>query len=92
MVIAAAVLVLLGVFITVVSLSGGHGADVAPAPTEAAAPEASSTPEPTPDATAQTPADTSAQQAARQALRRDGFPMLRWEVDKFTVGADGRMR
>ena len=99
MLLAAAALVLLGLVIAILSLSHKSEPAEAPAPAETAAPaettaapEATATPEPTPDATDQAPADTSAQQTARQILRRDGFPMLRWEVDKFSFGADGRMR
>ena len=100
----AAAIVLLGAVILIAALSRGPAeaspeAAGGPAPTDAAAspgttsaPESSGTPEPTPDATARVPADTSAQQAARQTLRRDGFPMLCWDPDQFSAGADGRMR
>ena len=37
------------------------------------------------------PADTSAELALRAAEKRDGFPMLRWDVERFTTGSDGRM-
>ena len=94
--IAAAALLLLFAVILIAALTRSPKTEEPSAPTAdaPAIPEASgspATPEPTPDATAQTPADTSAERAARQALRRDGFPMLRWEVDKFSAAADGRM-
>ena len=37
------------------------------------------------------PADTSGELALRAAARRDGFPMLRWDVQRFSSGSDGRM-
>ena len=96
--IAAAAVVLLGVIILIAALSREPEKEETPAAetipameTAAETNDPASSPAPTPDATAQVPADTSAQRAARQALRRDGFPMLRWEVEKFS-SADGRMR
>ncbi|MBO6039609.1 MAG: Lyzozyme M1 (1,4-beta-N-acetylmuramidase) [Oscillospiraceae bacterium] len=55
-------------------------------------PESPSAPEPTPDAASQVPADVSAQLTARRLLRRDGFPMLSWEPDRFSADSSGRMR
>ena len=37
------------------------------------------------------PADTSAEIRARAIARRDGFPMLRWDIDQFTEDQNGRM-
>ncbi len=49
--------------------------------------------EPEPDwSAAAAPADTSAELSVRTALKRDGFPMLRWDPDLFVKGDDGRMR
>ena len=44
-----------------------------------------------PPAMQMVPADTSAELALRAAEKRDGFPMLRWDVERFTTGSDGRM-
>ena len=100
LILTGAGIVLLGLLILIAALPHGTDREAVPgtaaeAPSEAQpgsveAPD--TTPEPTPDATAQVPADLSAQITARRALRRDGFPMLRWEVDRFSPDAAGRMR
>ena len=97
--IAAAALLLLFAVILIVAIARDpapadepESAEAAEAAVSAEAPPSPDAPSPTPDATAQVPPDTSAERAARQMVRRDGFPMLRWEVDKFTAGSNGRMR
>ena len=99
LIITAAGIVLLGLLVLVAALSRSSGAEDVPgtaepsaAPQPVAAEASAATPEPTPDATAQVPADLSAQLTARRVLRRDGFPMLRWEVDRFSPDTAGRMR
>ena len=38
------------------------------------------------------PTETSGELAVRTAVKRDGFPMLRWDIERFSPGSDGRMR
>ena len=100
MILTAAGLVLVFLLVLIAALPHSTDPEAVPGPAAEAPAEAQpdsaaapdTTPEPTPDATAQVPADLSAQITARRALRRDGFPMLRWEVDRFSPGSDGRMR
>ena len=60
-----------------------------PAPSEV--PAEKTEPAPAPDAAFAVPPDTFSEIVSRSVQRRDGFPMLSWDVDKFTTDASGRM-
>ena len=60
-----------------------------PAPEQEAPPETA--PEPTADPAVSIPPDTSGEQALHNVQRRDGFPLLSWNVNAFHKDADGRM-
>jgi len=47
--------------------------------------------QPLPDAASAVPPDTYSEIASRSVQRRDGFPLLSWDVDKFAADARGRM-
>ena len=93
--IAASVLVLM-LLIIALALRGCGSPETAPTPTAAptgvptAAPD-DGAPTPAPPATELAPPDLSEAIAARNVQRRDGFPLLAWDVEKFSIGSDGRM-
>ena len=101
LIIAAAVLVLTGAA-ALAALIGRSAppAETAPAPTaapvEAPAPgdgvTAVTAQAPVFDAADRAPADGAEQIARRSAFRRDGFPLLRWDVNSFSLNSEGRMR
>lgn len=93
--IAAAAVLLLGLMIAaVVRLSRPEEEPASESMPEAAAetavPEAGPMPDPL-QATAQVPTDPTGEITARQVMRRDGFPMLSWNVDQFSTDSRGRM-
>ena len=64
----------------------------APAPTaESQAPEVTPPPVQQPEAASAVPPDTSAGIASRSIVRRDGFPLLSWDVNRFALDSRGRM-
>ena len=91
---AAAVLLLVLLIAAVVRPSRPEeepaGEPIPEAAAETAAPEAGPTPDPL-QATAQVPTDPTGEITARQVMRRDGFPMLSWDVEKFSTDSQGRM-
>lgn len=104
--ILAAALIVLGliVLISIASASRRRKAaspapSASPAPTAQAAPASEApSPAPTPeaapeepDAASRVPAATASQMYVHNAERRDGFPMLSWDVSKFAKDARGRM-
>lgn len=101
LIIAAAVLLALGLLIFAIAAHGGSKtaeeprASQAPEVPAASAPEvpeaAAPAPEATPQAAELVPPDASGLIKARAVQRRDGFPMLSWDVDAFSLDARGRM-
>ncbi len=97
---AAGVLVLTVILVLVIRSARGARAEKAPE-TETAPAAVSAQTVPTappaagksdlPPAMQIVPADTSAELTLRAAAKRDGFPMLRWDVQRFSLGGDGRM-
>ena len=81
-----------GMLIWSISSLGRPKAQPAPSPEPAATstPEPSATPDPL-QAAAQVPPAPSAEIAARNIQRRDGFPMLSWDVEAFSTDSRGRM-
>lgn len=92
-IIAAAALALLGLLIVpIVAARPADTPETAPSVTAAPAQDATYDTASPADATQRVPADTSAEILQRAAVRRDGFPLLRWDVEAFVTDADGRMR
>ena len=90
--IALGVLALL-ILLLALALRGCGKAETAPEPSPVpeSTPVPESAPTPAPPATELPPPDLSEEITARNVQRRDGFPMLAWDVEKFTIGTDGRM-
>lgn len=87
----------LGMLVGAIASLGKPGAEPAPAATAEPVPEETEAPEeasPTADplqAASQVPPDLAGEIAARNIQRRDGFPMLSWDVEKFSQDSQGRM-
>ena len=87
-----AAVVLLGVLIAVIfPLNDGEAPSPTPPPAPEAAPESEEVSPAPLQAAEKVPPDVSGEIAAKNVQRRDGFPILSWEADKFSFDSRGRL-